>query len=412
MSSKPIRLLVKKKLFYTLCFLPMEYLTYSVNFIYLLLFFRLKYRRINDGILSFFLIYVLISYFIGLLFLIPWDPHSLLRQFVSFATFSSGLFLLFIKFDKAAFEDLIAASITASALYSLWVVFIFVTHSSEFSIQEIYITKMQFREYVWDWPQTYVPMLVFAFITGFSRRKINKRYLPLMLLFPAVIFVTFTRSAYLALFAGFISYFLFTIQKIKIRLPINECIKYALTILIGIFLVCILLQHEGISQALNEMVRRSFYALYNFITHSVPDIGSDEERTAIMQTSFTTAKEYFVSGTGFGGIYLFWDNIGSTHNQYLDTLLKMGLIGLLSMIYVFFKLIRYFYVHDKGVLSGILALLVYGLFNAVYQQPYLIFLVFSLLSYVDGQEINFFSFKGEPEFKEQRKSGNYQVSNL
>lgn len=385
LNPKPSNASASRRFFYILCILPVEFLTYSVNFLYVLLFLRLKYRKINDPVLAFFAAYVIICYFIGLIFFIPWDPHSLFRQLISFGTFSSGLFLLFIKFDETAFEDLISAAITASALYALWAILMFVTHWSEFSLAEIYGIKMQLREYVWDWPQTYVPLLDFALIVALSRRKVNKLYLPLLGLFPIVIFFTFTRSAYLALFAGLTSYLFFNTLELKSKVKINNFIKIGLLFLSGIIVICALFKHEGIRNAIYEMANRSFYAIYNYITNSVPDIGSDEERTAIMHTAFSTAKDYLLTGTGFGGIYLFTDNIGSTHNQYLDTFLKMGLIGMVCMSYIFLKLLRFFYIKDKGVCSGIIALLVYGLFNAVYQQPYLVFLFFSLLSFVDSQ---------------------------
>jgi len=378
--------LSSKRLFYTLCILPIEYLTFSVNFLYVLLYIRLKYRRINDPVLVFFVLYVIVSYLIGLFFYIPWEPNSLLKQFISFATFSSGLFLLLIKFDKSDFENLISATITASALYSLWVILMFITHSSEFSLNEIYGIKIQLREYVWDWPQTYVPILVFALIVGFSRRKINTMYMPLLVLFPIVIFFTFTRSAYLALFTGLISYLFLNTMEVKSKMSINKLIKIAAFFIIALVVLYFILKNEGVHNALYAMAHRSFYAIYNFLTGSVPDIGSDEERTAIMQTSLSIAMDHFLTGTGFGGIYLFIENIGSTHNQYLDTLLKMGVIGFACMIYVFVKILRYFYHRDKGIFSGFIALLVYGLFNAVYQQPYLIFLFFSMLSFVDNQD--------------------------
>lgn len=377
-----------ERIFYILCLVPLEYLTYSVNYLYIIKYARLKFRKINSIVLQLFIIYVLVSYIVGMVFFIPHDSHSLLRQLLSCISFCSGLFLLFIKFDESSINNLLFAAFISSLIYSIWVLATLIIHVTDLPINDIYQIKDKLRNYVWDWPQTYVPFLNFAFIWGFSRRMTNKAYYLGLVIILLTIFLTFTRSAYLSLGIGLSAYFFICFFQMRGVISVNRFLNLGLTFLFTCLLILILFQNEYITNALFSVSSRTFEALINFITNSNPNIGSDFERTQIMQAALKTATNNLLTGTGFGGMYLYVDFSNSTHNQYLDTLLKIGLIGLLFMIYVFIKLLNFFAFRDSGVFAGIICLIIYGLFNSIYQQPYLMCLLFSLLSYVDMKTIN------------------------
>lgn len=369
----------KKKWFFTASMLPIGYLTYSVNCLYLLFYCRFTYRRINDVFLKLFIIYVFISYLFGLLFFIPSEPHFLLSQLASFLFFCSGLFLLFIKFDKDNIDNMLSAAVYASAIYSIWVILMLIKHHTEFPLTNIYKIKNQLCDYVWDWPQTYLPLLVFSFIYNLNKRKTINYYYLVNSVILITIYFTFTRSAYLALASGILLYFITNIFPLSRKKIAVFTIKIIPLILISIFLIS---NSEIVSVAISSIFERTTDAFVDFFNNA-PKSGSDAERTAIVSTVLELAKDYWLTGTGFGGIHLFTDSIGSAHNQYLDTLLKTGIIGLSFMIYIFIKLLRYSFHQDKALFAGIFSLMVYGLFNATYQQPYIMLLLFSLLSFID-----------------------------
>jgi O-antigen ligase len=89
------------------------------------------------------------------------------------------------------------------------------------------------------------------------------------------------------------------------------------------------------------------------------------------------------TGSNFAGLYLIYDELngrGSAHNQYTDVFFRTGVIGfalylwMLSRIVVFFR-------HDRAILVGLVAVLIYGIFHETFKLGHGGFLFGFLLSY-------------------------------
>ena len=106
--------------------------------------------------------------------------------------------------------------------------------------------------------------------------------------------------------------------------------------------------------------------------------GSDSIRVFFWEKSLSIWSEHPLFGTGFAGIYQFSD-IGSTHNQYLDVLLRSGIIGLLLYLTLWLNLLR-FYFYRPEIAAGMFAIFTYGFLHETTKLSYTGLLFVLLLS--------------------------------
>jgi O-antigen ligase len=88
-------------------------------------------------------------------------------------------------------------------------------------------------------------------------------------------------------------------------------------------------------------------------------------------------------GSSYRGLYLLFDEFRdgvSSHNQYTDVLLRTGLIGTLVWCFLIYRIVR-FCQDDKGLLAGILSILIYGAFHETFKLSQGSFILGMLLSF-------------------------------
>jgi O-antigen ligase len=77
----------------------------------------------------------------------------------------------------------------------------------------------------------------------------------------------------------------------------------------------------------------------------------------------------FTGSTYLGTWILEGLQAGSAHNQYMDLLFRVGIIGFFLYIYLIFKTALFLYNGDKGLFWGTLGILIYGLFHETFKEP-------------------------------------------
>lgn len=366
---------LKQYLKYILLFIPISISGFSTNYLFIYLFINAKFILPKDQIIILFLFFMFFSYTTGIFLYSGEESFFLVRQLVSFLLFLALYLLLFIEIN-INLDKLLKAVVLVSILYSIHVLYVIFTNNS-FSLSDIYFIKGGLREYVSDWPQRYVVLLVFAFMISFSFIKKNGFYLVSTVLIGITIIFTFTRSAYLALFVAMIVYILRSLSaKSKIS---YKSILYFLIFIISLYYLII--TENQILEGLTKIILRLTDAIELFFSSGGGHEGSDNDRLSYWMHGFTVLEKNIISGTGFAGIYLFYPEIGSMHSQYMDVFLRLGVIGILFYLYLWFKLFKFYYRYSVPIFSGLVAIFIFGFSHETTKLTYVGLLFFLLLNY-------------------------------
>jgi O-antigen ligase len=57
----------------------------------------------------------------------------------------------------------------------------------------------------------------------------------------------------------------------------------------------------------------------------------------------------------------------SSHNQYMDTMLRTGFVGFLAYLILVIKISIFFYKNDKSFFYGFLSIIIYGFFHETFK---------------------------------------------
>ena len=89
---------------------------------------------------------------------------------------------------------------------------------------------------------------------------------------------------------------------------------------------------------------------------------------------------YGSSYRGISQVYDYFNNVGSVHNQYLDVLLRVGIIGIFFWLFLIYRIFQ-FCKKDSSLLVGFIGILIYGLFHETFRMSYGSFIFGMLLSF-------------------------------
>ena len=346
----------------------------SANYLFaLLLLGPLKYVNNNDA--SVYLCYCIISFVLGVFFLSEGSADFLLRQFISFGLFVAGLMILFVKLP-GQLDDFLHAVVLASVLYSLYA--LFAVMANNFSLLDMYMIKGGLRDYITDWPQRYVIVLILGFFIALSNASVKKVWLIPALIILSCIFLTYTRAAWLAVVVGLayhlggfvvsggwvsklktfaavmciVAVTLFFLRNNTVALQVIEAISF-----LGIDIISVLIS-AGESES----------------------IGSTSERLGLWALMLEIISVNPITGSGFAGVYLFADGQGSSHNQILDIFFRTGMIGLIFYSWFWWKLLTFYKKYNRGIFSGLIAIFVFGIFHETTKLSYGAVIFFVLLN--------------------------------
>ena len=178
------------------------------------------------------------------------------------------------------------------------------------------------------------------------------KYLTLFVVFSGMI-LTYSKTTIVSLvFTSFIlllSYFKFNFKESS-----KKIIAFAIILLILSFSVLLVYK--------NEFIHALSFDYRNFES-------SLGERVNLINLAFIYLSENPFFGSSYRGIYLLFDHLngGSAHNQYLDIILRTGIVGLSIFLYLFFKILYKLASLDKGLFFGFIAILVVGFMHETFK---------------------------------------------
>lgn len=193
------------KLFYTVALLPVTVFTYNVNFSFAFLYLHKSYKKVNDVMLQIFVFYIPVCYVLALFQAGSFGIEAVFRQLISVSIFVSLICLLYVKFDEEDIKRLVNAVIYAALLYSTWIWLMILTQHN-LTLANVGALKVELRQYIWAWPQYYLPILLFAAIVCISRAISKIQYGIFAIVIVSVLIFTSLRSAYLSFASGVIFY--------------------------------------------------------------------------------------------------------------------------------------------------------------------------------------------------------------
>lgn len=304
-------------------------------------------------------------------------------HFISLCVVLVSCYILIIDFEINQ-EDFLKITFFLGLIYSI--IFLLAAVLSGVSFFDVGALKnFNFPGY----PQRFSPVLILSFLIGLRSLKNNIFYLlPIILIF-VMIFLTYTRSLYIALIASII--YLLVYFFIFKTSPIAKIIYLILTTLITslmIFGYDLLRDSENLTViTLVALIDSIFLSLENFLFSSqyteVFYSGTSEYfRMYFWSLALDIFYQYPILGTGFAGLYQFgFPEYGSVHSQWVDQLLRTGLLGTIIYIFCYLIILRHFFHKNPFFCAWIFCLIAYGFFNETTKEIPVGIIFFTMLNF-------------------------------
>jgi O-antigen ligase len=337
-----------------------------------------------NPIVSLYVLFCILSYVLGVFIFSSFDASFWLRQSISFIIFLLPIFILFVRMPYSI-DDICLAAFTVSCLYSAYTLWIVLSHGI-FPITDTFGARAYLTDFVPDYPQRFIIIVLFSVFYGISRAAVNTWYFPVILLLLFSVYISFTRAAWLGLGFGFFAYFFSVLwqarYEVTLRLSVRR-FKWIPIISVFVFVTIFVLSanetlREGIVLNLSRILE-AFVSFFNDPSSFNPE-GSEGIRLQIWSAMIDIVANNPITGTGFAGIHQFLgEDRGSAHSQYMDILLRTGLIGLGFYLFFWGKLLKN-YINKPGIFAGLVALFIFGLSHETTKLSYGALLFFLLLN--------------------------------
>jgi O-antigen ligase len=96
---------------------------------------------------------------------------------------------------------------------------------------------------------------------------------------------------------------------------------------------------------------------------------SEGTRIAIWKEIFYFVMFNPITGSGFLGTWSVNPSYGSAHNQYFDTMLRLGLIGFAVYLWILLRIGKQLMTINMELFAGYSGILLYGLFHETFKEP-------------------------------------------
>lgn len=368
---------------------------------------RLIFRREPALIISFFIL----LYLVTSTFEVINNGHFSFRRFLSFLVFVLPITLAFIEFQKKDLYFFKMAVLLACFYYSAHKVMLFSTLTLGYDWYFNFVSTPSSLDQFWGpnirdiqainlkgivGSQRYGFLLIFGFLISLFEPRLffykvtvlQRSIIAFFLLFSCLL--TFSRATFITLiFVGvfFIYRKYFKSNKengVSMKTSLKVKMK-ALTILVGlVFFIFGLFYFFGDSGFLayykSRFVQPFMYGTESFMTN--PN-SSEGYRFMLFSRVIDYVSLHPFTGSGFQGLYLLYDEfkgVGSVHNQYLDVLLRVGLIGTFFWLYFLYRIYKFCKI-DMALIYGFVGILFFGIFHETFKLSYGSFIFGILLSF-------------------------------
>lgn len=367
---------------------------------------RLIYRREIALIIIVLTIIYLVSIFLEFFE----SSQFSLRRFFSFGVFILPLSLAFIKFEKKDLYSLKMAILLICIYYSLHKVLLFSTLTLGFDWYFNFVSTPDSLNQFWGkslrdihainlkgivGSQRYGFLLMFGLFISIFESK--------LFFYKAGIFLRFTLSSFLffsclltfsrATFISLIIVGLYCLYRNFFQKRLKSEISKdstRLKILLFALLFGVLIFIFGIFYYFGDSGFLAYYKsrfIQPFMVGSESFWTNPNSSEGYRLMLFSKVIEYVslhpFTGSGYQGLYLLYDEflgVGSVHNQYLDVLLRVGLIGASLWLFLVYRVLQ-FCRSDPALFYGFIAILLFGIFHETFKISYGSFIFGMLLSF-------------------------------
>jgi len=358
----------------------------SCNYSYVILIpivAGMRFRRNNDGV-SYILFLVLsgaIGVFVNILIL-ECAPEMIIRQMTSlFLAIAPCVFLFH---DLSSYYNTFKKVVVfVSVIYSLYAL---TSLSRELArgVTNTFQLKSLLGESVPEWPQRYILVLFAGFFYSLQIKGI-KFYLAVLIsiLILITIGATFLRAAYVAVFISLIVFMFVrgTSDGNIFGKGLSRSFQsHRFLIVIVMVLVGFVVGPLGLNDSIDSTFEYVSNSVFDIINGDVSGDASSQDRLYMFQTILEGVKVNPTTGLGGAGIYVLDPRFGSAHNQYLDQLLRFGIVGLIFILYFTFRIYRHFWGVDPAVIGIVTSYVLFGLAHETMKYSYGGVIFFFILS--------------------------------
>jgi hypothetical protein len=107
---------------------------------------------------------------------------------------------------------------------------------------------------------------------------------------------------------------------------------------------------------------------------------SEAKRLSLL--NFILNSNQFFTSSGYLGIWYSHPTISSAHNQYLDIIYRIGILGFIFFIFIIFNLTMFLKRTDKFIFLSFISFLIYGIFHETIKEPTGMFIFSYLFGYM------------------------------
>jgi len=196
------------------------------------------------------------------------------------------------------------------------------------------------------------------------------KWLGIFLIFLGIL-MTFSRSSIVGLIGGLVVYFIYSYVNGGRGFVINHRFGRWFFLWTKIGLGCaimILTLYIFSPSILNFYIERMFSLLTGAVAIELHFESSEGYRLYMLQRVIEFVLQNPLTGSGYLGIWvLFEDMSGTTHNQYSDVLLRVGIFGFVVYMILLFKLFKFLYIKHQDLFIGYASVLAVGLFHETFK---------------------------------------------
>jgi hypothetical protein len=96
---------------------------------------------------------------------------------------------------------------------------------------------------------------------------------------------------------------------------------------------------------------------------------SSSEAIRLERLLFIFNSKEFLFSNGFLGIWSIHELYGSTHSQYTDVILRIGIVGFVFYLFIICSLLFFLRKIDKALFYAFFGIIVYGFFHETFKEP-------------------------------------------
>jgi hypothetical protein len=234
--------------------------------------------------------------------------------------------------------------------------------------------KYMISAYIPDWPQRYFLVVIIGFFMALKLARNHQGWSIAAGLCGFCILLTNLRAAYCVFGGGIIMLTFLYIKQRSFR-----SIKTAAAALALAFILLITLTNRPIDSML-FIAQRITTVKQHLIAESPAETSGSTRLHVWEKLGDFMLENKKVLGSGFAGPYLFFPEIGTAHNQYMDVLFRTGPIGLGIYLALWLTLLARSFKYSPELGVALLAWFLFGLLHETTKYSYGAFIFFTLLS--------------------------------